>query len=77
MFHTVTVFVGGQLCSEEYTVYSLNRPCVQCSQICTRFQCIPFASVNNMDSAEGDFELLLLAEKKAAISKKEGEPTNE
>ena len=40
------------------------------------FQCIPFASMNNIDSSEGDFALLLLAEKQAAISKKIGEPTN-
>ena len=32
--------------------------------------------MNNTDSS-GDFELLLLAEKQAAISKKIGEPTNE
>ena len=77
LFRSFTVFVGGQFCSEEYTAYSLNRPCVQCLQICTCFQCIPFANMINTDSSEGDFELLLLAEKQAAISKKIGEPTNE
>ena len=68
LFRSVTVFVGGQLCSEEYTAYSLNRPCVKCSQICKCFQCIPFANMNITDTSEGDFELLLLAEKQAAIS---------
>ena len=33
--------------------------------------------MKNVDSSEGDFALLLLAEKQAAISKKIEEPTNE
>ena len=66
LLRSVTVFVGVQLCNEKYTAYSLNRPCVQCP--C--FQCIPSDSKKNMDSSEGDFALLLLAEKQAAISKK-------
>ena len=71
LFCSVTAFVGVQLCDEKYTAYSLNRPCVQCSEICTCFQCIPLASMKNMDSSEGDFaNLHLLAEKQPAISKK-------
>ena len=76
---SVTVFVGVQFCDEKYTAYSLNRSCVQCSQLCTCVQCIPLVNMKkNMDSSEVDFALLLLAEKQAAISKKKnGEPTNE
>ena len=45
-------------------------PYVQCSQICTCFQCVPFVSIKNNDSAEEDFALLLLAEEEAEIPKK-------
>ena len=70
LFRPVTIFVGVQLCNYKYTAFSLNSPCFQCSHIRTCFQCIPFASMKNMDFSEGDFALLLLAEKQAAISKK-------
>ena len=57
-------------------VYSLNRPCVQCSQICTCFQCVPFVSMKNMDCSEGDFALILLAEEAAMHEKKKSEQIN-
>ena len=78
LFCSVTVFVGVQLCDEKYTAYSLNRSCVQCSQLCTCVQCIPLFNMKKIWIPQREIlHCFYWLRSRQQYLRKNGEPTNE